>query len=146
MDWMTKEQRSRNMAAIRSKGNRSTEVSLRLRLVRAGVRGWRTHAGDIEGRPDFVFDGLGLVIFVDGCYWHGCPKCYRLPKQNRGYWQQKLGRNKARDKLVNSRLRKQGWSVIRIWEHTLKQKPATALARIVRKINELGGSASQRTH
>lgn len=141
MDWMTKEQRSRNMAAIRSKGNRSTEISLRLRLVRAGIRGWRTHPEDIEGRPDFAFDELGMVIFVDGCYWHGCPKCYHLPEQNREYWQQKLARNIARDKLVSSRLRRQGWSVVRIWEHTLKQKPAIALARIIRKIEQLRGSA-----
>lgn len=140
MDWMTKEQRSRNMAAIRSQGNRSTELSLRFRLVRAGISGWRTHPKDVEGRPDFAFDAIRLAVFVDGCYWHGCPKCYRMPEQNRAYWSQKFVRNKARDQQVAARLRRQGWSVLRIWEHTLKRDPQSALARIQRKIRELRGA------
>ncbi len=137
MDPMTKEQRSRNMAAIRSTGNRTTEVALRYRLVRAGIRGWRVNPRDVEGKPDFVFDEIGLAVFVDGCFWHGCPKCYRPPKHSRPYWRGKLERNTARDKRVSARLRRQGWSVLRIWEHTLKKNPASAVARIARKIREL---------
>lgn len=137
MDWMTREQRSRNMAAIRSKGNKSTEVALRFRMVRAGIRGWRTHARDLPGRPDFVFDALKLAVFVDGCYWHGCPKCGHIPSQNRPYWSRKIEGNQTRDKRVRARLRRQGWSVIRIWEHEIKYAPQKALKRLARKIGEL---------
>ncbi|MCW5965218.1 MAG: very short patch repair endonuclease [Bryobacterales bacterium] len=143
---MTKEQRSRNMSAIRSKGNRSTEVAMRLRLVRAGIRGWRIQPKDVDGRPDFVFDSAGLAVFVDGCYWHGCPRCYRAPEQNSLYWQEKIARNQARDQRVSSRLRHQGWSVMRIWEHTLKKKPAEAMDRLRRKLAQLGGLSLKNPH
>lgn len=139
MDWMTKQQRSRNMSAIRSKGNRSTEGALRFRLVRAALRGWRTNPKDIEGRPDSVFDECGLAVFVDGCYWHGCPRCFRAPEQNRNYWTKKIAGNQMRDKRVASRLRREGWAVIRIWEHTMKENPAAAVARIARKLAQLRG-------
>lgn len=141
MDWMTPEQRSRNMSAIRSSGNRSTEMALRFRLVRAGLRGWRLQPRDVEGHPDFVFDGLRLAVFVDGCYWHGCPQCFRAPQQNRRYWKEKILRNRLRDKRVSARLRRHGWSVIRIREHTLKKNPAAAVARITSKIDSLRGPA-----
>lgn len=141
MDWMTKEQRTRNMSAIRSKGNRSTEVALRFRLVRSGIRGWRINPKEISGRPDFVFDDLRLAVFVDGCYWHGCPRCYRLPEQNRTYWQTKLKQNTTRDRRVSAKLRRNGWAVLRVWEHVLKIDPDTVMARIKRKIGELRRTA-----
>lgn len=130
MDWLTPEQRSRNMSAIRSKGNRTTEQALRYRLVRAGIRGWVLHSADLPGRPDFVFRDRRLAVFVDGCYWHGCPKCYRPPESNASYWSEKLRRNKARDRKVNRLLRQDGWTVVRFWEHDVKKSPAKVIARI----------------
>ena len=133
MDVLTPEQRSRNMSAIRSRGNRTTEKALRFRLVRAGIRGWALHHKNLPGRPDFVFLEQRLVVFVDGCYWHGCPKCYRAPTTNDSYWSQKLLRNTSRDKAVTQLLRKGGWRVARFWEHESKKDPK----RIIKQIEKL---------
>jgi DNA mismatch endonuclease (patch repair protein) len=129
MDVMTQEQRSRNMAAIRSRGNRTTEKALRFRLVQAGIRGWRLH-GDLPGRPDFTFFRHGLLVFVDGCYWHGCPRCYRPPQSNPGFWAAKVEYNRTRDKRTRSKLRRDGWRVLSIWEHEIKKTPARAVQRV----------------
>ena len=111
------------MQGVRSKGARTTERRLRAALVRAGIQGWKVNAGGIVGCPDFYFPEQKVAIFVDGCFWHGCPKCKRrLPKTNRDFWQRKIERNRKRD-LRNARLlRNQGISVIRIWEHELASK------------------------
>lgn len=133
MDWLTPEQRSRNMSAIRSRGNKSTEKAIRFRMIRAGVCGWKLCTGDLPGKPDFVFEDARLVVFLDGCYWHGCPKCYRAPTSNTGYWSQKFARNKARDRKVGRLLREDGWRVVRFWEHEIESSPA----RVVEKIRSL---------
>jgi DNA mismatch endonuclease (patch repair protein) len=120
------------MAAIRSRGNMTTEKALRFRLVRAGISGWRLHLTTVPGKPDFVFAGKHLAIFVDGCYWHGCPKCYRSPTSNTKYWSEKFMRNKSRDRSVTISLRRSGWKVVRIWEHEVKRSPVSALNKIRR--------------
>lgn len=121
------------MAAVRGTGNRSTEVKLRLCLVRAGLRGWRVQPRDLPGRADFVFDAARLAVFVDGCQWHGCPRCYREPRSNVEYWRHKRLRNRRRDAHVNRELAQAGWRVLRIWEHQLRQDPD----RIVRRIRRM---------
>lgn len=126
--------RSRVMAAVRSTGNRSTERRLRSALARSRIRGWRTQASDLPGKPDFVFDDEYLAIFVDGCFWHGCPRCYRRPHSSRKYWDAKVLRNMCRDKRIEGQLRRSGWSILRIWEHELEQ-PERAIARIRRRIH-----------
>jgi DNA mismatch endonuclease (patch repair protein) len=113
--------RSRQMGAIRGRGNRSTELRLRLALVRAGLNGWRLHAQDLPGTPDFYFPEQKLAVFVDGCFWHGCPQCGHIPNNNRGFWTAKLARNKERDQATGQRLRTLGIATIRIWEHEIKQ-------------------------
>jgi DNA mismatch endonuclease (patch repair protein) len=70
-------------------------------------------------RPDFVFPRERVAVFVDGCFWHGCPKHFRMPVGNRSCWRKKMSGNRARDRLVNRRLRASGWRVVRIWEHEL---------------------------
>jgi DNA mismatch endonuclease, patch repair protein len=131
MDWLTPEQRSRNMSAIRSRGNRTTEKAIRFRLVRAGITGWTLHS-DLPGRPDFVFHKQRVAVFVDGCYWHGCPKCYRPPTSNESYWSQKLFRNTSRDRAVTRLLRRSGWRVARFWEHDCKKNAQLIVAKIGR--------------
>lgn len=111
--------RSFNMSRIRCKGNQKTEIRLAMLLRKAGIRGWRRHL-PIPGRPDFAFRKQKVAVFVDGCFWHGCPKCFRLPKQNRVFWWAKIGGNRRRDRSVNGRLRRLGWKVIRIRECQLK--------------------------
>jgi len=126
-DVFTKRQRSLVMAAIRSKGNKDTELMLASIFRASGIKGWRRHQ-PLPGRPDFVFRRERLAVFVDGCFWHGCPRHGRKPASRRGYWLPKLAGNKARDRRVTRQLRTLGWTVLRIWHHELAND-----ARIVRR-------------
>ncbi|MGO9479107.1 MAG: very short patch repair endonuclease [Limisphaerales bacterium] len=109
------------MSRIRSRGNKDTELALAKLLRRHRINGWRRNQ-PLFGKPDFVFRQVRLTIFVDGCFWHGCPKCGHIPKTRRAYWRTKILRNKTRDRLVNRTLRQTGWRVIRIWECELTRK------------------------
>jgi len=120
------------MAAIRGKRNKTTELALRMVLVRAGISGWVLDE-KLPGRPDFYFPSKTLAIFVDGCFWHGCKKCGHIPNRNRPYWTTKLLRNRLRDAATNKRLRSAGVKVIRFWEHELKQHAELCLKRILLK-------------
>lgn len=117
MDKVTKETRSKIMSRIRSKGNKSTEARVRAALAVSGVRGWVMHPKSVTGRPDFFFPKKRLAVFIDGCFWHGCPKCYRRPSSRQEYWDKKLERNMARDRIVNQELQSDGITVMRVWEH-----------------------------
>ncbi len=108
------------MAAIRSTGNKDTELKLASIFRVHGIKGWRRHR-PLPGKPDFVFPKQRLAIFVDGCFWHGCPKHGHKPENNQNYWLAKLRRNKRRDKKVNRLLRNCGWNILRLWEHELVQ-------------------------
>jgi len=119
MDTVDRKTRSRIMASVKSKGNRSTERRLRSALMRHGISGWRMNVKELPGSPDFVFDAAMVAVFVDGCFWHGCPRCYRRPSTSRAYWDAKVQRNMARDTKKRAMLRRQGWSALRIWEHQL---------------------------
>lgn len=130
-DWLSREQRSRNMSSIRSAGNLTTERKLAKLLRAGGLSGWRRHEA-LPGKPDFVFKSHRLAIFVDGCFWHGCPRCYRLPEDNRDYWKTKLLANRCRDKRVNRKLRSAGWTVVRCWEHALETERGQA--RVLAKL------------
>ncbi|MCC6365400.1 MAG: very short patch repair endonuclease [Bryobacterales bacterium] len=118
MDTVTPEIRSTVMARVKSQRNRSTEWRLRSALVRAGICGWTLHS-DLPGKPDFIFETERLIIFVDGCFWHGCPKCKRMPSSNTDYWSVKIARNRKRDRVTTALLRRDGWTVLRFWEHQL---------------------------
>lgn len=121
--------RTRLMSAIRSVKNESTEEELARILRRNGMSGWRRHL-TLPGRPDFAFRQDRLAVFVDGCFWHGCPRCYKLPRRNRAYWTYKKQRNRARDRTVTRQLRSLGWKVFRIWEHELRQRGTIVAARL----------------
>jgi len=120
--------RTKIMRSNGSSGNRTTELRLLCLLRAAGISGWRRGVG-LYGRPDFVFPRARVSVFVDGCFWHGC-KCRRRPKANRSFWLEKFRANRARDKRTVARLQKEGWTVIRIWEHDLKKNPESAISRI----------------
>jgi len=134
--------RSRTMAAIRGKHNKSTERALRMALVRSGIKGWRLHALDLPGRPDIVFDRQDVAVFVDGCFWHGCPTCGHIPKTRSPFWTAKFERNRRRDLLNTRRLRQMKIKVFRVWEHSLKTHHA--MAQIVKKIRIAVGQRSPR--
>jgi len=131
-DTLSKIQRSRVMALVRSTGNKATELKLVSLLRAAGIKGWRRNPS-LFGKPDFVFRKQRLAVFADGCYWHGCPEHCRMPKSNIAFWRSKIARNKKRDLLVRRTLRKAGWRVLRIWEHELK-RPRRCIGRLCRQL------------
>lgn len=163
-DVLTKAQRSRLMARIRSQGNARTEGVLARWLRARGITGWRRHvplalkapgsnakaqnrtAGRRAGargsarpavrvRPDFVFRAARLAVFVDGCFWHGCPRHGTRPKGNAAFWRRKFAANIARDRRVDRALRRAGWRVLRIWEHALRpRQEGRLLARLRRAL------------
>ncbi len=120
-DIFTKAKRSEVMSLIRGKGNRSTEGALAAFFRREGITGWRREQ-PLFGKPDFVFRAERVAVFVDGCFWHGCPKHGRKPKTRKAFWTAKIERNAARDRLVTRTLRASGWRVMRVWEHDLRPK------------------------
>jgi len=124
-DIFTREKRSQVMSRIRSRGNRETELKLASILRARGITGWRRHQ-PLPGCPDFTFRRERLVIFVDGCFWHGCPKHGRKPASNEDYWLPKLKRNIARDRFRTRALRRSGWRVIRLWSHELRDSDSVA--------------------
>lgn len=112
--------RARIMSAIKGKGNKTTEQVVARLLRRLGFRGWRRHL-DLPGRPDFAWPEYKLALFVDGCFWHGCPRCYREPRTNVAFWREKLAANRQRDRRVSRMLRRHGWRAVRIWECAVGQ-------------------------
>ena len=159
-DVFTKTKRSEVMSRISSRGNKDTELAL-IRVFRAeSIAGWRRHiqiriaergmrsntsprpspqggeGGNFRVRPDFAFRRQRIAVFVDGCFWHGCPKHSNMPANNRDFWMKKLTGNQTRDRLVTRTLRKDGWRVVRVWEHELR-KPARVLARIRKALSSV---------
>jgi DNA mismatch endonuclease (patch repair protein) len=121
-DKISKDQRSALMAKVRSTGNRSTEGRVETALRAARIAGWKKHPKSIPGCPDFYFPKARLAVFVDGCYWHACPKCCRMPTSNVEYWNAKIDSNRRRDNRIRRQLRADGLHVMRIWEHEIKHK------------------------
>lgn len=108
------------MQSVKGKGTR-LEQSLWGILDEMGLHGWRANADDVPGKPDVVFDAQQVAVFIDGCFWHGCPYCRRkLPETNREYWERKIQRNVELARSHAATLREHGWTVIRIWEHDIK--------------------------
>ena len=161
-DVFTKANRSEVMSRIRSRGNRDTELALAKLLRRQGITGWRRHqmlrfnvqrpAPNVERsklsvgrwkfslsvRPDFVFPALRVAVFVDGCFWHACPRHATRPRYHASFWRTKFAANRARDRLVNRSLRARGWRVLRIWEHELaRTHEARLTARLQRALDPL---------
>ena len=117
------------MAAVRSRGNTTTELPLGKVLWASGVRGYRKH-WKVLGTPDFAWPGRKIAVFVDGCFWHGCSKCKYLPRTNVSFWRNKIQANQARDKRVRRTLRNQGWTIFRFWEHEVKRTPDRVALKI----------------
>ena len=118
-DPLSKAERSALMAKVRFRGNKSTELRAMTVLERSGIGGWIQHPPDITGNPDLYFPEERLAVFVDGCFWHACPKCGRIPKTRVDFWRNKIDGNRRRDLTVSRALRKRGYHVLRVWEHAL---------------------------
>jgi len=111
--------RSEIMRAIKGRGNKATEVPFRLALVRRGVSGWKMHVMIGQAQPDFYFPGRKLAVFIDGCFWHGCPKCGHIPKTRVRFWRKKIELNQQRDCYNCLSLKIRGIKVRRFWEHDI---------------------------
>ena len=122
MDKVDKTTRSATMSLIRSKDSK-LERRFCEALALCGVMDLKQHSKAVLGRPDFIHESKKIAILLDSCFWHGCPKHIRMPASNQGYWINKIQGNRRRDHHVKQELKKQGWKVIRIWEHSIK-KPA----------------------
>lgn len=119
-DTVSPKERSRIMAKVKGRGNKSTELKLIKFFKEYRIKGWRRKY-PLRGNPDFVFPKIKLAIFVDGCFWHGCEEHCRIPESNHEYWVGKINKNIKRDIQVNKELQEKRWVVIRLWEHELKK-------------------------
>lgn len=116
--WASSEHARRTMRANRRRDTKP-ELALRSILHSRGLR-FRVDCSPLKGvrsRADIVFSKAKIVVFVDGCFWHGCPEHFIMPKTNTDYWSTKISRNSERDSAVNRKLKDAGWTVIRVWEH-----------------------------
>lgn len=128
VDTVDRATRSRVMAAVKQRDS-ILEKNFRLALWRAGLR-YRKNVR-ILGTPDVVFRTAKVVVFVDSCFWHGCPRHGRIPKSNVTFWRKKIERNRRRDLRITRAYRKQGWTVIRVWEHQLSTAAPAAVQRVL---------------
>jgi len=120
-DSFSKTERSLIMRAVKSSGNKSTELKLMKLFKELGIKGWRRRFR-LLGNPDFVFPKGHIAVFADGCFWHGHNCRNTKPKDNADYWKRKIQRNKARDKTITKDLQQNGWQVIRVWECEIKKR------------------------
>lgn len=140
-DTLSRAARSALMAKVRGRGNASTELALARVLRAEGLTGWRRQRRLTGGRgdeawkvrPDFVFPERRWAVFVDGCFWHGCPRHGAKPKGNAAFWREKFASNRARDRRNTRQLRAAGWRVLRLWEHELRRAARPALLRKLRR-------------
>jgi DNA mismatch endonuclease (patch repair protein) len=119
-DHLSSRKRSAHMSKIHSEGNQSTELRVESALRENSIGGWEKHPKGIVGTPDFFFQRAKLAVFVNGCFWHGCPKCARnVPQNRRDFWLAKLEQNRRRDRRVLRQLRRLGFRTLTVWEHSL---------------------------
>ncbi len=135
VDIWSPKKRSEVMSRIR-KTDSGPEIRLRVCLGQLRMP-YQTY-GALPGSPDIILERSKLAIFVHGCFWHGCPRHYRLPKSNIAYWSQKLRRNVVRDKAVRKRIRGMGWHTAVVWECQMKN-PERTLYRLLTRVHNLEG-------
>lgn len=134
MDKFTKEQRRRNMQAIKSKKTK-LENNVTTYLWRNGYR-FGKNVKDLEGKPDIAIKKYKLVIFIDSCFWHKCPIHYKPPSTNVEFWESKMSGNKKRDSKVTDNYKNKKWNILRIWEHELKNDFEKTMHKVIRFIEK----------
>ena len=133
MDVVTKNTRSKIMRKITSKNTKFEQLFFN-KLLEENVAGLCFHPSSIFGKPDIILKETKVAIFLDSCFWHGCSEHFRMPKSNKDYWKDKISKNRRRDELVNKTLMKNGWTVLRIWEHEISDE--TKSKNVIKKIKE----------
>jgi DNA mismatch endonuclease (patch repair protein) len=130
VDKFSKKTRSSIMSRIRGK-NTGIECALQRGLNKEGLK----HKSHYQVGPgttsiDIAFTSKKIAVFVDGCFWHGCPKHYKIPKKK--FWINKIERNKLRDRKIRARLKRNDWVILRFWEHELRKNPDKCIAKVKR--------------
>jgi DNA mismatch endonuclease (patch repair protein) len=133
-DIFSKIKRSDIMSKVKNKDSK-IEIALRKALWKEGYR-YRKNSTKYFGKPDIVLTKYKTVIFVDSCFWHGCKKHGSIPATRTDFWERKIARNKERDKEVNRHYKKEGWQIIRVWEHELKKDFEKTVLVIKEKITK----------
>lgn len=133
VDVFSKRKRSRIMSRIRSSGSKPERVLRDLVRRASGDAKLRYNYPGLPGSPDIVVFSMKLAIFMEGCFWHGCPRHGRIPKSNVKFWREKIARNKRRDRRNRAELRELGWTVWRIWEHDLRQDQLVRTGKNLRR-------------
>ena len=133
-DVLTKSQRSYCMSRIRSRDT-GLEMLFEKYMKSGRLKGFRKGHSS-AGKPDFIFPRSKVALFLDGCFWHGCPRCYREPKTNKKFWRNKIIGNKKRDKISNSLLRQGGWRIKRFWGHQVKTNPERCMSSLKRMLDK----------
>ena len=137
-DHLSREGRSRVMAAIRSKNTRP-ELAVRAALRVAGATGYRLHVRTIPGKPDVAFTRWKVAVFIDGAFWHGHPDHFD-PRKAAPYWRDKIARNQERDQAADAALSAAGWTVVRCWDFEVKESPRAPVARVLAALRAAGWS------
>ncbi|MHB8163075.1 MAG: very short patch repair endonuclease [Methanoregula sp.] len=132
-DVLTPSQRKHNMSRIRAK-NTGPEIKLRKLLCSQGIRGYRIHY-NLPGKPDIVFIKKKIAVFIDGCFWHKCPVDFQEPETRKEFWIKKINSNVERDIKNTRQLQKEGWTVMRFWEHDVRKKPEEIVKKILEFLN-----------
>lgn len=130
-DFLSKEKRSKVMSAIRSKRNQTTEIAMIKVFRRNKIVGWRRNY-KLQGKPDFVFPKNKLIVFVDGCFWHGHTCLKPRDSLKDGYWREKIERNKNRDNFVNQVLKAESWNIVRVWECKIVNKKIDKKLKLIK--------------
>ena len=130
MDTRTKKQRSYNMSRIHST---NTKIEITLKKLLNG--NYLRYQPKLYGNPDFGSKKYKLVVFIDGCFWHKCPKCYTEPKSNRKFWIAKINGNAKRDRFINKEIKKD-YKLLRFWEHQIKKNPKVCADKIIAEIKK----------
>ena len=124
------ESTSKVMSANKAK-NTKPEITLRKALWSEGHKGYRLNWKKVPGRPDIAYPGKKIAIFVNGCYWHRCPKCnLSLPKTNTRFWKEKFDKNVKRDKKKNDELLSLDWIVLVFWECDIKSDISNSIQKV----------------
>lgn len=121
--------RSELMSRIRSTETEQERL-VRKKLRQIGLRGYRKNWKRVIGRPDIAWPGRKIAIFLDGCFWHCCPVHFRMPKTNTKFWEEKMRKNKERDKKADRKLGRLGWIVLHFWEHELVETIVDTIEKV----------------
>ncbi len=121
------------MALVKNKDSK-IELKFAATLKANGLR-YKQHLSSLPGKPDFVFPRKKAVVFVDSCFWHGCRYHFIAPRSNRRFWKDKIDGNKNRDREVNKQYKEMGWTAVRLWEHSLKDRIPSN--KLISALNEI---------